>query len=83
MITNPDAAKLFGDIIISGKPLTDELNARITGIIMTGIARVNARGPESKTFSQVGSAAVNFLGYTAGKAKDFGKSAIDASGFFE
>ena len=43
MITNPEAAELFGKIILSGKPLTPEDNARIMGIIYTGIARVNAR----------------------------------------
>ena len=79
MIRNPEAAKLFGDIILSGKPLTDQQNARITQIIYTGIARLNQRTPESPFFRKAGEVASNVAGYIGEKAGGFASAIVDAT----
>ena len=79
MIRNPEAAKLFGDIILSGKPLTDQQNARITQIIYTGIARLNQRTPESPFFRKAGQVASNVAGYIGEKAGGFASAIVDAT----
>ena len=77
MIKNPEAAKLFGDIILSGKPLTDQQNARITQIIYTGIARLNQRAPESPFFSKVGKAVSGATKFVTDKAVNVGSEFIE------
>lgn len=67
MIRNPEAARLFGDIILSGKPLTDQQNARLTQIIYTGITRLNQRTPESPFFKKVGKAVSGATGFVKEK----------------
>ena len=77
MIKNPEAARLFGDIILSGKPLTDQQNARLTQIIYTGIARLNQRAPESPFFSKVGRAVSGATKFVTDKAVNVGSEFIE------
>ena len=77
MIKNPEAARLFGDIILSGKPLTDQQNARLTQIIYTGIARLNQRAPESPFFSKVGRAVSGATKFVTDKAVNVGSKVIE------
>jgi len=82
MIKNPEAAQLFGDIILSGKPLTDQQNARITQIIYTGIARLNQRTPESPFFGKVGKVVSGTAGFITDKAINIGSQIKEEIGFF-
>ena len=53
IINNPEAGRLFGEIILSGKPLDDASALRMAQLIATGVARADARTRGATTKSLV------------------------------